>query len=57
MDFSLGETADMLRETVRDFAMARVAARAEAIERDAEPGHLHFAHRCLSSALNTKQYG
>ena len=34
MDFALGETANMLRETVRDFAQARVAPRAEAIDRD-----------------------
>lgn len=34
MDFALGETADMLRETVRNFAAAQVAPRAEAIDRD-----------------------
>ncbi|HEX5281793.1 MAG TPA: isovaleryl-CoA dehydrogenase [Micropepsaceae bacterium] len=34
MDFALGETADMLRETVRDFAAARVAPRAETIDRE-----------------------
>ena len=34
MDFSLGETADMLRDTVRDFAATHVAPRAEAIDRD-----------------------
>src|SRR6185437_14599113 len=26
---------------------ALVGARGEAIERDAEPGHFHFGHRCL----------
>ena len=34
MDFALGETADMLRETVRDFAAAHVAPRAETIDRE-----------------------
>jgi isovaleryl-CoA dehydrogenase len=34
LDFALGETADMLRETVRNFAAADVAPRAEAIDRD-----------------------
>ena len=34
MDFSLGETADMLRETVRAFASNHVAPRAEAIDRE-----------------------
>ena len=34
MDFALGETADMLRETVRAFAAAQVTPRAEAIDRD-----------------------
>ena len=34
MDFALGETADMLRETVRDFAAAHVAPRAESIDRE-----------------------
>jgi isovaleryl-CoA dehydrogenase len=34
LNFALGETADMLRETVRDFAAAHVAPRAEAIDRD-----------------------
>ena len=34
MNFALGETADMLRETVRDFAAAHVSPRAEAIDRD-----------------------
>jgi isovaleryl-CoA dehydrogenase len=34
LDFALGETADMLRETVHAFAAERVAPRAEAIDRD-----------------------
>ena len=34
MNFGLGETADMLRETVRDFAAREIAPRAEAIDRD-----------------------
>ncbi len=34
MDFALGETADMLRETVRAFATAKVAPRAETIDRE-----------------------
>ena len=34
MDFALGETADMLRETVRAFAAGQVTPRAEAIDRD-----------------------
>jgi len=33
-DFGLGETADMLRQTVRDFAAAEIAPRAEEIDRD-----------------------
>jgi len=34
LDFALGETADMLRDTVWSFAAAHVAPRAEAIDRD-----------------------
>jgi isovaleryl-CoA dehydrogenase len=34
VDFALGDTADLLRETVRSFAAAEVAPRAEAIDRD-----------------------
>ena len=34
MNFGLGETADMLRETVREFAAREIAPRAEAIDRD-----------------------
>jgi isovaleryl-CoA dehydrogenase len=34
LDFALGETADMLRETVRAFAAAKLAPRAEAIDRE-----------------------
>ena len=34
MDFSLGETADMLRETVRAFSSNHIAPRAEAIDRE-----------------------
>ncbi|HEX3487402.1 MAG TPA: isovaleryl-CoA dehydrogenase [Micropepsaceae bacterium] len=34
MDFALGETADMLRQTVRDFAAAEIAPRAETIDRE-----------------------
>src|ERR1017187_3043968 len=34
LDFALGETADMLRQTVRAFADAEIAPRAEAIDRD-----------------------
>jgi isovaleryl-CoA dehydrogenase len=34
LDFSLGETADMLRETVRGFAANEVAPRAESIDRE-----------------------
>jgi isovaleryl-CoA dehydrogenase len=33
-DFGLGEEVDLLRETVRDFAVAEVAPRADAIDRD-----------------------
>ena len=32
-DFDLGETADSIRETVRGFASAEIAPRAEAIDR------------------------
>jgi len=35
-NFDLGETADMLRDTVRAFAADRIAPRAEAIDRDNE---------------------
>jgi isovaleryl-CoA dehydrogenase len=34
LNFGLGETADMMRETVREFAMREIAPRAEAIDRD-----------------------
>ena len=34
MNFGLGETANLLRETVRDFAAREIAPRAEAIDRD-----------------------
>ena len=34
MDFGLGETADLLRQTVSAFAAAEIAPRAEAIDRD-----------------------
>ena len=34
MDFALGETADMLRESVRAFASSHIAPRAEAIDRE-----------------------
>src|SRR5882762_7700046 len=34
LDFGLGETADMLRQTVSAFAAAEIAPRAEAIDRD-----------------------
>lgn len=34
MDFDLGETANLLRETLRSFALAQIAPRAEAIDRD-----------------------
>lgn len=34
MDFGLGETANMLRETVRAFSHQKIAPRAEAIDRD-----------------------
>jgi isovaleryl-CoA dehydrogenase len=34
LDFALGETADMLRETVRHFARDHIAPRAEAIDRE-----------------------
>jgi len=34
LDFSLGETADMLRETVRAFSSNHIAPRAEAIDRE-----------------------
>ena len=36
LDFNLGEEVDMLRETVRNFAVAEIAPRAEAIDRDNE---------------------
>jgi isovaleryl-CoA dehydrogenase len=36
LDFDLGETADMLREQVADFASAEIAPRAAAIDRDNE---------------------
>ena len=34
LDFGLGETADMLRDSVRAFASSRIAPRAEAIDRE-----------------------
>ncbi len=34
LNFGLGETADMLRDTVRSFASDKIAPRAEAIDRD-----------------------
>src|SRR5215470_11703193 len=34
LDFGLGETVDMLRETVQHFAAAEIAPRAAAIDRD-----------------------
>ena len=34
LDFNLGEEVDMMRETVRNFAVAEIAPRAEAIDRD-----------------------
>src|SRR6185436_17375856 len=34
LDFGLGETTDMLRATVQDFAAAEIAPRAAAIDRD-----------------------
>ena len=34
MDFALGKTANLLRETVRDFAANEIAPRAEAIDRE-----------------------
>ena len=34
MDFALGETANLLRESVRDFAANEIAPRAEAIDRE-----------------------
>jgi alkylation response protein AidB-like acyl-CoA dehydrogenase len=34
VNFGLGETADMLRETVREFAAREIAPRAETIDRD-----------------------
>jgi isovaleryl-CoA dehydrogenase len=34
LDFGLSETAEMLRDTVRDFAVGEIAPRAEAIDRD-----------------------
>ncbi len=36
LDFDLGETADLLRESVADFAAAEIAPRAAAIDRDNE---------------------
>ena len=36
LNFDLGDTADMLRDSVRSFASARIAPRAEAIDRDNE---------------------
>jgi len=36
LDFGLGDTANMLRETVRDFAQAKIAPLAAAIDRDNE---------------------
>ncbi len=33
LNFALGETADMLRETTRDFAQAEIAPRAAEIDR------------------------
>ena len=34
LDFGLGETIDILRETVRDFASTEIAPRAAEIDRD-----------------------
>ncbi len=34
LDFDLGETADLLRDSVRGFAAAKIAPRADAIDRD-----------------------
>jgi isovaleryl-CoA dehydrogenase len=36
LDFGLGETADMIRDSVRDFTADEIAPRAEAIDRDNE---------------------
>ena len=36
LNFDLGDTADMLRDSVRSFASDRIAPRAEAIDRDNE---------------------
>ena len=36
LDFGLGETNDLLRETVRKFAREEIAPRADAIDRDNE---------------------
>jgi len=36
LDFDLGETADMLRDSVRDFTAAKIAPRAEEIDRSNE---------------------
>ncbi|MFQ5784095.1 MAG: isovaleryl-CoA dehydrogenase [Alphaproteobacteria bacterium] len=39
LDFGLGETADMIRDTVRSFAADEIAPRAEAIDRDNDFPH------------------
>ena len=36
LSFDLGDTADMLRDSVRSFASDKIAPRAEAIDRDNE---------------------
>ena len=47
LDFNLGETADMLRATVRSFAADEIAPRAADIDRD----QLAFAHSPASASI------